>query len=88
MAWAIVIAAHVGVAAIIWLTRDADALKWIGLALVVEAGLVYTLYFCGATAQHLVEIAGRIAPSVSVGLAGISVGPAPNAPPPTKVAPE
>lgn len=47
----------VGVSAIIWRMSDAQALKWLGLALVAANVILATLYLAGATVTDWAKLA-------------------------------
>ncbi len=56
-AYAATVLNSAGVAAIIWRLDDAEALKWLGLALVSANVIMATLYLAGATVTDWAKLA-------------------------------
>lgn len=49
---------------------DADALKWIALALVCLIGVAHTIYLTGATVTDWAKVVAAARPGVTIGPAG------------------
>lgn len=55
------------IAVIVWRLSDADALKWIALALICLIGLAHTIYLTGATVLDWAKVVAAARPGLTIG---------------------
>jgi hypothetical protein len=77
LSWFIVVAAHVTIGWIVWASPGAAYLGNLGLGLVIEAVVVYSVYFGGSTLTQLAQFAASVAPGMKIGFGGVVAGPTP-----------
>jgi len=77
--WFVLIVTHGLVGFAVWWLKDAAALKWIALALVLESAFAYSIYMLSATVTQWAGIAGSVASALKVNILGVSSPATPHA---------